>query len=132
MKPRLKSESMFSALLRDHARATDGSQRAFAARIGINNTSFSRWTGGSGSVPTGEELTRISEEIGKPVEVLEKLAGITLDKACDLIVTKPEQDGSSEIEQSIKEGVVNLLQEGGESLPLPAYIIFLPGPEPTQ
>ena len=83
-----QSESLLNAYIRDHVKQTDGTQSAFAARTGFNDTRLSKWLSGVAQ-PSGESLQRLADDMERPVEELQHIAQFTLAEVIEIILQEP-------------------------------------------
>jgi transcriptional regulator with XRE-family HTH domain len=123
--PTGKSETMLSAVLKDHAQARYGSLGGLIEQLGIEYSTLSRWGHGQ-TDPSEGSLRRLAKETGKPEEDLERLAGMTVEKACELVLR------DDPVEQDLRERFTGIVQDRGESVPVAAYAVFITGDTATR
>ena len=91
MKPDQKSESLFSAVIRDHAKSNHGSQSKFATHIGIHPSEVS-WIVTGSIEPNEKKIEVIAKDMGLAPETLQSLSRVSVADTMKIVLEKLERE----------------------------------------
>lgn len=137
---REKSESMFSAFIRDYARVKHGSVDGFANSLGIAYGTVSRWIRGTSFPIEGPRvnppdlLPLLCEETGKSQDELKKLGAVSVEQACEIVLGTFGDVDSAALRHSSEshQRFLDIVKTRGGEIPPAIYVEYLTGDKNNQ